>query len=296
MNEKIFKSFNENSDPYLSSLPEEVFAILTNKDWQHLLSKNLVGELYQTDDRSMLNQAGQSFSKLNSITKAFSEMNSLVAVIRSFNDLNGELAFNWPKLASQLQPNIKWAYRTTAWTYSKYGGSLGYHADNYNVAIIQIEGSRNWKVWDKCVLSEYEIGYMHREDPRENVKLAKIPKEDPLLDIELTPGEILWIPALFPHLGITNSNTNSVSASFVWESYSYLKLAKLIAHYKPIPIPTSLLPKFLTTPYKIIPLVTAELAAKELQFAFSAISKELNLVIDDRIISRVVERVTSTKQ
>lgn len=279
------------SGPLHFSLPQDVHTLLKRNDWKDILSAKLVGEIYQTGDYLTLNQNGISLTKIECLVRTFSGMRSPVVVIRNFNDLKNELEFDWSNLARKLQPMIYWAYRRSAGTYSKYRATLGYHTDNYHIAIIQLEGSRNWKVWDKSVLSDYEVGYMMREDAKENVELAKMPNTQPILDIDLHPGEILWIPALYPHLGVTNSIDNSLSASIVWESYSYLKLAKLISHYNPIPIPTFLLPKLLKRPYETIPLVSVELLEKELQVAFNEIKRDLNLSIDELIISQMIDRI-----
>ena len=96
--------------------------------------------------------------------------------------------------------------------------TIGYHADDKDVIIVQTQGTRRWKIWHPDVISED-----YRNDLiKQGNKLPEPPektKEAPYLDVELLPGEAIYIPALWPHEGFTQEDENkddSVSLSFSW--------------------------------------------------------------------------------
>ena len=68
-------------------------------------------------------------------------------------------------------------------------GSVGLHADRYDVFLVQTEGQRRWKV-------------SLREE------------EDPLIDAETYPGDVLYIPPGVFHWGVTAERAITLSVGF----------------------------------------------------------------------------------
>ena len=84
------------------------------------------------------------------------------------------------------------------------GGGVGPHIDHYDVFICQGSGKRRWRVGDRG---------NHREFAAHAALLHVDPFES-IIDVELNPGDILYIPPGFPHDGITLETSLSFSVGF----------------------------------------------------------------------------------
>lgn len=101
-------------------------------------------------------------------------------------------------------------------TLSTPESGIGYHAGHEDGIIVQLSGSRRWRVWDQeqtPINYRYEL-LMPTEGP--NPKILK-PNAgcDKILDVYLSPGDVLYIPPYFPHEGVTTET--SVSLSIAWK-------------------------------------------------------------------------------
>ena len=92
------------------------------------------------------------------------------------------------------------------------GGGVGPHIDLYDVFICQGSGKRNWRVGHKGE---------HREFAAHEALLHVDPFES-IIDVELLPGDILYIPPGFPHEGITLETSLSFSVGFRTNSSTHL--------------------------------------------------------------------------
>ena len=79
---------------------------------------------------------------------------------------------------------------------------FGIHFDFSNNIIVQCEGETNFKVWGEVEDKELRHYKM-------NIS------EDPILDVDMKPGDAIWIPKHHPHLA--TSNTPRMSVSFPFE-------------------------------------------------------------------------------
>ena len=78
---------------------------------------------------------------------------------------------------------------------------FGIHFDFYDNVIIQCEGRTNFKVWDVDETSSRKEGMnslLTREDP-------------PIIDVDMRPGDAIWIPKYYPHLATSKNVRMSVS-------------------------------------------------------------------------------------
>tara|TARA_B100000945_G_C20291476_1_gene553491 strand:+ start:308 stop:943 length:636 start_codon:yes stop_codon:yes gene_type:complete len=78
---------------------------------------------------------------------------------------------------------------------------FGAHFDTSHNVIVQCEGTTNFKVWNGV-------------DPKSNYT-KMTPEElpgEPVLDVEMEPGDAIWIPMYYPHLA--TSRTKRLSVSF----------------------------------------------------------------------------------
>ena len=89
-------------------------------------------------------------------------------------------------------------------SYSVPGGGVGPHIDNYDVFIIQGMGRRRWRVGDALPMRQF----------CPHPALLHVDPFEPIIDVEMSPGDILYIPPGFPHDGFTFEDTMNYSVGF----------------------------------------------------------------------------------
>ncbi len=89
-------------------------------------------------------------------------------------------------------------------SFSVPGGGVGPHLDQYDVFIIQGTGRRRWRVGDKVPMKQ------HCPHP----DLLQVDPFEAIIDEELEPGDILYIPPAFPHEGYSLENSMNYSVGF----------------------------------------------------------------------------------
>ncbi|MDA0147266.1 ribosomal protein uL16 3-hydroxylase [Vibrio sp. LaRot3] len=109
-------------------------------------------------------------------------------------------------LIEPFQQLPQWLFDDLMVCYSAPGGGVGPHIDQYDVFIIQGHGKRRWRVGD-----------MDKGQYQEKIQagaLRQIESFDAIIDQELEPGDILYIPPGFPHEGTTLEPSLSYSIGF----------------------------------------------------------------------------------
>jgi 50S ribosomal protein L16 3-hydroxylase len=89
-------------------------------------------------------------------------------------------------------------------SFSVPGGGVGPHIDQYDVFIIQGMGSRRWRVGDKLPMRQF----------CPHPALLHVDPFPPIIDEDLQPGDILYIPPGFPHDGVTHETALNYSVGF----------------------------------------------------------------------------------
>ncbi|MGM3176284.1 cupin domain-containing protein [Dickeya lacustris] len=89
-------------------------------------------------------------------------------------------------------------------SFSVPGGGVGPHIDQYDVFIIQGMGRRRWRVGDKLPMRQF----------CPHPALLHVDPFTPIIDEELAPGDILYIPPGFPHDGQTLETALNYSVGF----------------------------------------------------------------------------------
>jgi len=89
-------------------------------------------------------------------------------------------------------------------SYSTPGGGVGPHIDNYDVFIIQGLGERHWRVGDKQPLKEFAA----------HNALKHCEAFDAIINVNLEPGDILYIPCGYPHEGYAIEPSINYSVGF----------------------------------------------------------------------------------
>ncbi|MDA9555933.1 cupin domain-containing protein [Vibrio sp.] len=121
-----------------------------------------------------------------------------------------QAANHWhPDVATLAQPFEflpQWLFDDIMVCYSSPKGGVGPHIDQYDVFIIQGHGKRSWKVGAKDN-GQYTETTQHSQ-------LRQIEGFEPIIDEILEPGDMIYIPAGFPHEGDTLEHSMSYSVGF----------------------------------------------------------------------------------
>ncbi|RKF19798.1 cupin domain-containing protein [Alginatibacterium sediminis] len=97
-----------------------------------------------------------------------------------------------------------WRFDDLMVSFATPKGGVGPHIDNYDVFIIQGEGERRWQVGN--------IGEHQQRGGDKNSPL--VDDFDPIIDVVLSKGDVLYIPPGYPHCGETLSLALSYSIGF----------------------------------------------------------------------------------
>ncbi|QHM70665.1 cupin domain-containing protein [Mixta intestinalis] len=115
---------------------------------------------------------------------------------------------HWHESAAKLMRPFRvlpdWRVDDLMISFSVPGGGVGPHLDQYDVFIIQGTGRRRWRVGEKVALKQ------HCPHP----DLLQVEPFDAIIDEEMEPGDILYIPPGFPHEGYSLENALNYSVGF----------------------------------------------------------------------------------
>ncbi len=142
------------------------------------------------------------------------------------------------------------------------GGGVGPHIDNYDVFICQGSGKRHWRVGNKGAHKEFAA----------HEALLHVEPFDAIIDVELFPGDILYIPPRFPHEGITLETSLSFSVGFRTNSS-----VSLLSAYADHLIDNELGISLLEDPKRKIVSQSGEITNTD----FASIKKHLQKVLDN---------------
>lgn len=152
------------------------------------------------------NHVRNYFKELNEIGVGFTfHMNDVELIDRDIFNLR--LCFGIP---------FWWRLDDVIATLSAPESGIGYHAGHEDGIIVQLSGSRRWRVWDQGLTPidyRYEL-LVPTEGPNPEI-LKPNAGCDQILDVYLSPGDVLYIPPYFPHEGVTTET--SVSLSIAWK-------------------------------------------------------------------------------
>ncbi len=122
--------------------------------------------------------------------------------------LVGQALDNFSEEAAQLLEPFRfiphWRLDDLMVSFATPGGGVGPHIDNYDVFICQGSGKRRWKVGDRGQHKEFAA----------HAALLHVEPFESIIEVELDPGDILYIPPGFPHEGVTLETSLSFSVGY----------------------------------------------------------------------------------
>lgn len=122
-------------------------------------------------------------------------------LIQASNHWNEQCA----ELMAPFEKMPHWSFDDLMAFCASKNGSVGPHIDNYDVFIIQGQGQYHWKIGDRD--PNYKEFSAHPA-------LLHVEPYEPILDVILNPGDILYLPIGYPHYGISLNETLSYSVGF----------------------------------------------------------------------------------
>jgi 50S ribosomal protein L16 3-hydroxylase len=115
---------------------------------------------------------------------------------------------NWHEPTAALMRPFRalpdWRTDDVMISFSVPGGGVGPHLDQYDVFIIQGTGRRRWRVGEKTPMKQ------HCPHP----DLLQVDPFEAIIDEEMEPGDILYIPPGFPHEGYSLENSMNYSVGY----------------------------------------------------------------------------------
>lgn len=121
------------------------------------------------------------------------------------------------KLLQSFDFSPSWLMDDIMVSYSTVGGSVGPHTDSYHVFLVQGMGKREWKIGHSPVIDEKCI---------ENSDLKILKDGFNGEEIEVSIGDVIYLPPNFAHEGITTENSLTFSVGFLGP-----KMSEMIIEY-----------------------------------------------------------------
>lgn len=107
----------------------------------------------------------------------------------------------------------RWLMDDVMVSFSTRGGTIGGHVDSYHVFLVQGQGARRWTIGREAVMDEVYIDGLE-------LKILKDPIEGD--SVEVTCGDVLYIPPHFAHEGSTLDDALTFSVGFLGPKLSEL--------------------------------------------------------------------------
>lgn len=195
---------------------DDVNAYLEKKDIRYpairLVKDGL--ELPQTSYLKNLPFGGQTFDRLIDNDKMFhhfAEGSSIV--LQAFHRTSIPLV----KLVQRLEKHFNFPLQTNIYLTPASSQGFNAHFDNHDVFLLQVYGSKIWKVYDAPV-------YL----PKRPFNKTKWKPTPPIIEVELKAGDTLYMPRGFVHEGLT-ANSASMHITLGLLTYTWLDVLRLLA-------------------------------------------------------------------
>ena len=125
---------------------------------------------------------------------------------------------NTAQLLKSFNFSPRWLMDDIMVSYSAIGGSVGPHRDSYHVFLVQGIGKRKWKLSNAPIEGDQE--YFESDD------LLVLKDGFEGTETEVSTGDVIYIPPLFGHQGVTTQESMTFSVGFLGP-----KLSEIFAEY-----------------------------------------------------------------
>lgn len=158
-------------------------------------------------------------------------------------------------------------------SYATHGGGVGPHFDSYDVFLLQVQGTRQWR-----------IGRQSDLRLKEGLPLKILATFEPEVTYDLEPGDMLYLPPRYAHDGVAIGECMTYSVGFRAPGESELA-GQLIARMAETPFERPGHEKAFSDPSRPATSTPALLPSDMLAFAEAAIAKVL---LDKKALRRAL--------
>lgn len=107
------------------------------------------------------------------------------------------------RLATNLALDLDQPVQVNAYLTPASARGLDVHFDYHDVFVVQLAGTKRWRIWDRLARARLPVG-AHRVPKPTFDELG-----DPMLDLTLGPGDVLYLPRGYPHCAETTDVESS---------------------------------------------------------------------------------------
>lgn len=108
------------------------------------------------------------------------------------------------RFANNLALELDQPVQVNAYLSPAAARGLDVHFDYHDVFVVQLQGTKHWRVWDPTPRTREPISGRHATPRPELDELG-----EPALDVVLEPGDVLYLPRGHPHLAETTDRASA---------------------------------------------------------------------------------------
>ncbi len=108
------------------------------------------------------------------------------------------------RFANNLALELDQPVQVNAYLTPSSARGLEVHFDYHDVFVVQLDGTKRWRIWAPTERSREPIGGKHAVPRPQPEELG-----DPILDLVLEPGDVLYIPRGHPHVAETTDRESA---------------------------------------------------------------------------------------
>jgi len=153
--------------------------------------------------------APDAFRSLNQLYSAYAAGTSIVL---------GSLHDYWPPvtaLRSSLEEELGHPVCVNLYMTPRGARAFGAHFDTHDVLILQVEGTKHWRIWESCI--ELPLA-------EQKVDISEAQAGELRHELDLVPGDLLYIPRGVAHEARTTPGASSVHLTVALYTYKWVDL------------------------------------------------------------------------
>jgi 50S ribosomal protein L16 3-hydroxylase len=156
-----------------------------------------------------------------------SDANQVTLLLNRVEQVDAEIR----ALRETFDIGLAWRYDDVVATMSTAGSGIGYHAGHEDGFIVQLQGSREWTLYDSRHLPAPYRNRLLGDRRLGDMPAPPRPDADPAFTGTLHAGDVLYIPALMGHEGVTIDD--SISLSVGWRGISIFECIARCSDHSP---------------------------------------------------------------
>jgi hypothetical protein len=175
--------------------------------------------LVRTDDNGVRQEISVGARPTAGAPDAFRSLNQLYAAYAAGTSMVlGSLHDYWPPvtaLRSALEEELGHPVCVNLYMTPRGARAFGAHFDPHDVLILQVEGTKHWRIWESCI--ELPLA-------EQKVDISEAQAGELRHELDLMPGDLLYIPRGVAHEARTTPGASSVHLTVALYTYKWVDL------------------------------------------------------------------------